>query len=100
MGIERNEQRIMLVKPRPGILVDGRPIGETRRVVHVVVLDGEQLEDVDTLTTVCGSRFAPGDVEQLETPRGMPCTACLAYSPPPVEQQPIEVFPQLRRLSR
>lgn len=60
-------------------------VGETRRVVHLVPLPrdyfgGEDLAvtaSVTALAALCGQLFRPGEAEQLNEPRGMPCGQCL-----------------------
>lgn len=60
-------------------------VGETRRTVHLVPLP--QLAETtpgkaaaklpEQLTALCGQTFSPGEAEQLNEPRGMPCERCV-----------------------
>lgn len=66
-------------------------VGETRRTVHLVPLPqlaettpgNATAQPPEKLTALCGQAFAPGEAEQLNEPRGMPCEVCLLRSPAP-----------------
>jgi hypothetical protein len=49
-------------------------------VVHVVPTPNPEAMP-EVLTAYCGTRFAPGTVEVLSEPRGIPCVGCLAVAP-------------------
>jgi hypothetical protein len=76
---------LVFVRFRSGV------VGETRRIVHLVPLPqlvettpgGTPAQPPDRLVALCRQTFAPGDAEQLNEPRGMPCEVCLLRSPAP-----------------
>lgn len=70
---------VLLARPLPGT------VGETRRVVHLFPMSEGIAE---RLTALCGTTFLLGDLEALNCPRGMPCTACLTRAPMPREVTP------------
>jgi hypothetical protein len=64
----------------PGVVLNGRRIGESDRVVHLLSAPtGTVLPD--RLHAYCGQPFAPGQAEIVGVGRGMPCVACLAAAP-------------------
>ena len=72
---------ILLVRPLPGT------VGERNRTVHLV-----PMPDTETipqhLTAHCGQQFAPGTIELLSQPHGMPCERCLAKAQPTTTSLP------------
>lgn len=71
---------VMFVRVRPGLA------GARDRVVHIVpVADPETIPDV--LIAYCGAEFAPGSIDLLDGPHGMPCVRCLATAPTPGTEQ-------------
>lgn len=73
---------LAFVRFRPGV------VGETRRTVHLVPLpqhiettSGSATASPEKLTALCGQTFAPGEAEQLNELRGMPCELCLLRAP-------------------
>jgi hypothetical protein len=69
----------------PLLLIFVRPlrelVGLREWVVHVVPVPDPDVVLPEVLTAYCGARFAPGTVELLTEPRGMPCVRCLALAP-------------------
>lgn len=64
---------IILVRVKRGLT------GETKRVVHIVRLPDNGTVP-DELTAYCGATFAPGTIDFLPEPTGMPCVPCLVKS--------------------
>ncbi len=65
----------------PGVVLNGRRIGERDRVVHLVPAPAGTVPP-DRLQAFCGQSFAPGQAEIVGVGRGMPCVVCLAAAPP------------------
>lgn len=61
-------------------------MGETRRVCHLVSVLSHSLgnQQLAQLTTLCGTRFSPDELELLDRAAGMPCVPCLLAAPTPV----------------
>ncbi|WP_235079559.1 hypothetical protein [Amycolatopsis orientalis] len=57
-----------------------RTVGETRHVTH---LFAEPEKYPWRVLAFCGAAFWSGDLEWLDGPAGMPCTACLTVVPTP-----------------
>ena len=62
----------------------GSVAGESRRVAHVLTIPDDG-SDPETLTALCGQRFPPDVMEQLEPWAGMPCIGCTLNMPSPAE---------------
>lgn len=62
--------------------VNGLPVGESRRVCHLVPVP-DSAEIPQALRAYCGAEILPGAGELLDGVRGMPCERCLARSPIP-----------------
>lgn len=67
--------RLLIVRPRPGT------VGESKRSVHLIDCpdDGPVPQ---RLYARCGASFGAGELELLDTVRGMPCESCLRHTPP------------------
>jgi hypothetical protein len=65
---------VLLARPLPGT------VGETQRVAHLFPVP---VGATERLTALCGASFPPGELEVLDRPHGMPCTACLSRAPSP-----------------
>jgi hypothetical protein len=66
--------RLIVARPLPGTM------GESSRVAHT--FEVSEAEGVpERLTARCGATFGPGQLEHLDPPSGMPCTACLLEMP-------------------
>jgi hypothetical protein len=66
---------LLLVRYRAGV------VGERARQCHLVpVPAGGGLPS--SLVALCGAEFAPGEVELLPRPMGMPCELCLVLAAP------------------
>lgn len=66
-------QQLLLVRAVPGSM------GERERVAHVVAIPSAG-QRPQQLKTRCGVTFAPGELELLDGPSGMPCEECLRRS--------------------
>jgi hypothetical protein len=63
---------IILIRFRAGV------VGERERVTHIVPVEVDTPGPAPTvLTAYCGTEFRPGQAEQIDGIRGMPCEPCM-----------------------
>jgi hypothetical protein len=67
---------LILVRPRQGAM------GESRRLCHLIPKPSSDTRPI-RLAALCGTQFAPDELEWLERPAGMPCLPCLLAAPTP-----------------
>ena len=76
-----DEPRFMLLRLRRGL------VGETQRVTHVVVLEGNNLEPPDIVHACCGLTFGRADADEIPlTMTTQPCFGCLLARPIPIPE--------------
>ncbi|MGH3492076.1 MAG: hypothetical protein ACRDQ1_02415 [Sciscionella sp.] len=68
---------LIMARARRGV------VGETRRVVHLFPASASAHRLPLYLVALCGATFAPGQLDQLDEPCGMPCELCLSRLPGP-----------------
>jgi hypothetical protein len=66
---------LLLVRYRAGV------VGERARQCHLVPVPPGDVAP-PSLVALCGAEFAPGEVELLPRPMGMPCEVCLVRAAP------------------
>lgn len=67
----------------PGVrLPNGRPVGETDRVVHLFPIPSGRVIP-EQLRAFCALTIRPGDAELVTVGTGMPCVRCVLAAPDP-----------------
>lgn len=79
------EPAIVGARLRRGVkLPNGRPVGETDRVVHLMLVAATETMP-EHLTALCGLEIRPDEAEQVSVKTGMPCVPCLNAVPRPAD---------------
>jgi hypothetical protein len=74
---------VVAARLRRGIeLPNGRIVGETDRVVHLIPVPATGTMP-DHLTALCGLEIQPGQAEHVTVVTGMPCVPCMNALPRP-----------------